>query len=69
MDALMKEMADECKEKCKALKDKKRKHHEEEADSEFRESLAKRLQLPPKKKDPGSHHYLSDWGSRSQRTV
>ncbi|KAK2434668.1 hypothetical protein QL285_019800 [Trifolium repens] len=41
-------------EKCMALKDKKRKHHEKETESEFRERLAKRSQLPPKKEDPGS---------------
>ncbi|KAK2429309.1 hypothetical protein QL285_027759 [Trifolium repens] len=37
-----------------ALKNKKRKHYEKEADSEFRERLAKRSRLPPKKEDPGS---------------
>ncbi|KAK2382422.1 hypothetical protein QL285_069958 [Trifolium repens] len=37
-----------------ALKDKKRKHPNKEADSEFREILAKRSRLPPKKEDPGS---------------
>ncbi|KAK2389843.1 hypothetical protein QL285_063405 [Trifolium repens] len=47
-------MEGERKEHCKVLKDKKRMHHEEKADHEFREGLAKRLQLPPKKEDPGS---------------
>jgi hypothetical protein len=53
MDALKNGLVDERKEECKALKDKKRKHHEEGADNEFGEHLAKRPQLPPKKKDPG----------------
>ncbi|KAK2427731.1 hypothetical protein QL285_026293 [Trifolium repens] len=54
MDALINELMDKRKEECRALKDKKRNHQEEEADNEFRESVAKRLQLTPKKKDPGS---------------
>ncbi|KAK2396576.1 hypothetical protein QL285_058224 [Trifolium repens] len=54
VEALINKMERELEEKCNALKDKKRKHREEEADGEFIESLAKRLQLPPKKEDPES---------------
>ena len=52
VDAMIREL--EGNQKCMALKDKKRKHSEKEADGESRERLAKRLQLPPKKEDPGS---------------
>ncbi|KAK2410043.1 hypothetical protein QL285_045434 [Trifolium repens] len=39
---------------CMTLKNKKRTHHEEETEGEFRDKLAKRSKLPPKKEDPGS---------------
>ncbi|KAK2381684.1 hypothetical protein QL285_069275 [Trifolium repens] len=48
VDAMIREL--EGNQKCMALKDKKRKHSEKEADGESR----KRAQLPPKKEDPGS---------------
>ena len=53
-DGLMEELGDTHDEKCMALKDKKCKHPNKEADSKFREILAKRSRLPPKKEDPGS---------------
>jgi hypothetical protein len=51
VEALVNKMEAEFEE-CNALKDKKRKHHEKEADCEFRGRLAKRSRLPPKKEDP-----------------
>ncbi|KAK2409318.1 hypothetical protein QL285_044752 [Trifolium repens] len=40
--------------KCMPLKNKKRTYHEKETEGEFRDKLAKRSRLPPKKEDPGS---------------
>ncbi|WJX72914.1 hypothetical protein P8452_56749 [Trifolium repens] len=54
VNAMIEELVGNQNEKCMALKNKKRKHYKKEADSEFRERLAKRSRLPPKKEDPGS---------------
>ncbi|WJX78100.1 hypothetical protein P8452_61354 [Trifolium repens] len=54
VEGMMQELERNQNEECMALKDKKRKHHEKEADCEFRGRLAKRSRLPPKKEDPVS---------------
>ncbi|KAK2435592.1 hypothetical protein QL285_020639 [Trifolium repens] len=50
VNAMMDELVGNQNEKCMALKEKK---HKRETEGEFQERVAKRSQLPPKKKDPG----------------